>query len=174
MTANERRLAIEKSLACATAPLSASFLAANLGVSRQIVVGDIALLRAGGAQIEATPRGYRLASCEAQGFVGMLACVHGMGDALQEELFIIVDNGGIVEDVAVENPLYGELRANLHITNRYEATTFCARAAEEPNSLLSCLTGGVHLHSVRCPDEASFVRIKNALAAAGILYVKQG
>ena len=56
MNAAQRREAIQERLSGATAPVSASTLAAQLGVSRQIVVGDVALLRAGGAQIDATTR----------------------------------------------------------------------------------------------------------------------
>ncbi len=170
MTANQRRAKIERILATQSAPISATTLAGQLGVSRQIVVGDIALLRASGATIDATPRGYRLSAAPSFGYQGMIACQHGMGDDLERELFLVVDHGGIVEDVAVENPLYGELRAKLHITNRYEASEFCKRAAVEPNSLLSTLTGGVHLHTIYCADAETFARIEAALAEAGILF----
>ena len=64
MNAAQRRERILTRLNSAGAPLSASTLAAELGVSRQIVVGDVALLRAGGAQIDATPRGYHLHPAE--------------------------------------------------------------------------------------------------------------
>ena len=64
MNAAQRRESILKRLSGAEAPVSASALAALLGVSRQIVVGDVALLRAGGAQIDATPRGYQLHPAE--------------------------------------------------------------------------------------------------------------
>ena len=35
------------------------------------------------------------------------------------------------------------------------------------------MTGGVHLHTLRCPDEASFHRMEAALEKAGILYKKE-
>ena len=73
MNAAQRRERILTRLNSAGAPLSASTLAAELGVSRQIVVGDVALLRAGGAQIDATPRGYQLHPAE-KGYAGILAC----------------------------------------------------------------------------------------------------
>ena len=60
MEAAARRQAILDRLRTADRPVSASSLAAELNVSRQIIVGDIALLRAGGAEISATPRGYVL------------------------------------------------------------------------------------------------------------------
>ena len=75
MNAAQRREKILQQLHGASAPISASALAAKLGVSRQIVVGDVALLRAGGAEIEATPRGYQFHPTPG-GYTGILACVH--------------------------------------------------------------------------------------------------
>ena len=43
-------------LSRADAPMSATTIAGLFSVSRQIIVGDIALLRAGGVQILATAR----------------------------------------------------------------------------------------------------------------------
>ena len=60
MDAASRRQAILDRLRTADRPVSASLLAAEQNVSRQIIVGDIAILRAGGAEISATPRGYVL------------------------------------------------------------------------------------------------------------------
>lgn len=56
MRAEERRQAIRELLQRAKQPVSATALAAQFSVSRQIIVGDIALLRAAGADISATPR----------------------------------------------------------------------------------------------------------------------
>lgn len=102
MNAAQRRKVILERLTEADAPLSASVLAGELGVSRQIVVGDVALLRASGTQIDATPRGYQLHPA-ARGYTGILACVHSTADQMREELYTVVDQGGIVVDVAVEN-----------------------------------------------------------------------
>ena len=160
MNAAQRREKILQQLHGASAPISASALAAKLGVSRQIVVGDVALLRAGGAEIEATPGGY----------TGILACVHRTADEMRAELYTVVDQGGVVVDVAVENPLYGELRGNLNLASRYDVDTFITQAANTPECLLSRMTGGVHLHTLRCPDEETFQRIEAALREKGILY----
>ena len=169
MNAAQRRERILTRLNSAGAPLSASTLAAELGVSRQIVVGDVALLRAGGAQIDATPRGYQLHPAE-KGYTGILACVHSTEEQMRDELYTVVDQGGIVVDVAVENPLYGELRGNLNLASRYDVDTFITQAANTPECLLSRMTGGVHLHTLRCPDEETFQRIEAALREKGILY----
>ena len=169
MNAAQRRECILTRLSGAQNPVSASALAAELGVSRQIVVGDVALLRAGGAQIDATPRGYQLHPAE-KGYTGILACVHRTEDEMRRELYTVVDQGGTVVDVAVENSLYGEIRATLNLCNRYDVDNFIRQAADAPESLLSRMTGGVHLHTLRCPDEETFQRIEAALREKGILY----
>ena len=134
--------------------------------------GDVALLRAGGAQIDATPRGYQLHPAQ-KGYVGILACVHSTEEEMRTELYTIVDQGGIVEDVAVENSLYGELRGNLNLASRYDVDNFIQQAKNTPESLLSRMTGGVHLHTLHCPDADSFERIRQALDEKGILYRKE-
>ena len=172
MNAAQRRESILEKLSAAKAPVSASALAGQLGVSRQIVVGDVALLRAGGAQIDATPRGYQLHPAE-KGFTGILACVHSTEDEMRTELYTVVDQGGVVVDVTVENSLYGELRGNLNIASRYDVDNFIRQAKETPECLLSRMTGGVHLHTLHCPDAESFQRIKKALDEKGLLYRKE-
>ena len=172
MNAAQRREVILKRLSEADAPVSASVLAAQLGVSRQIVVGDVALLRAGGAAIAATPRGYQFHPAPG-GYTGILACVHRTTDEMRTELYAVVDQGGIVVDVAVENSLYGELRGNLNLASRYDVDTFLVQARSAPESLLSRMTGGVHLHTLRCPDRASFERIRAELDRQGLLYRRE-
>lgn len=172
MNAAQRREQILARLAEAAAPVSASALAGELGVSRQIVVGDVALLRAGGAAIDATPRGYQMHPA-AQGYTGILACVHRTAEEMRRELYTVVDHGGVMVDVAVENALYGELRGNLNLASRYDMDAFLRQAEHSPECLLSRMTGGVHLHTLRCPDEAAFRRIEAALDAAGLLYRRE-
>ena len=172
MNAEQRREVIRQRLGEADHPVSASALAAQLGVSRQIVVGDVALLRAGGAQIDATPRGYQLHPAE-KGYTGILACVHRTEEQMRAELYTVVDQGGVVVDVAVENSLYGELRGNLNLASRYDVDNFIRQAKDTPECLLSRMTGGVHLHTLRCPDKATLDRIRAALDAQGLLYRKE-
>ena len=172
MNAAQRRESILEKLSAAKAPVSASALAGQLGVSRQIVVGDVALLRAGGAQIDATPRGYQLHPAE-KGFTGILACVHSTEDEMRTELYTVVDQGGVVVDVTVENSLYGELCGNLNIASRYDVDNFIRQAKDTPECLLSRMTGGVHLHTLHCPDAGTFQRIKKALDEKGILYRRE-
>lgn len=111
MEAAARRQAILDRLRAADRPVSASSLAAEQNVSRQIIVGDIAILRAGGAEISATPRGYVLPQTT-DGIKRTIACRHTLAQTGQE-LDILVDNGCTVLDVIVEHPVYGQLTGQL-------------------------------------------------------------
>ncbi len=171
MVAAERREIIRETLLNTDTPISASTLAAQLGVSRQVVVGDVALLRAGGFAIDATPRGYLVHTSET-GFTGLIACAHSTMEDLCRELYLVVDNGGLIQDVSIENPLYGEIHATLRISNRHDADAFLKQATSQPQGLLSNMTNGVHLHNINCPDRETFDVICDALRQAGILYQK--
>lgn len=167
MEAASRRQAILDRLRSADRPVSASALAAGLNVSRQIIVGDIALLRAGGAEISATPRGYVLPRAT-DGITRTIACRHTLVQTGQE-LDILVDNGCTVLDVIVEHPVYGQLTGQLQISSRYDVEQFLARIRDSDAAPLSMLTGGLHLHTLRCPNEDAYTRACAALKAAGLL-----
>lgn len=165
MTATDRREAIEARLRSARAPLSATALAGEFHVSRQVIVGDVALLRASGVDIHATPRGYVIGA-ERAGVQGVLACVHSPED-MGRELNAIVDNGGEVLDVIVEHPVYGQLTGQLQLRSRHDVAQFLTKA--EGASPLSVLTDGIHLHTVSCPDEEALMRVAQALRREGFL-----
>ncbi len=167
MEAASRRQAILDRLRTADRPVSASALAAGLNVSRQIIVGDIALLRAGGAEISATPRGYVLPRAT-DGITRTIACRHTLAQTGQE-LDILVDNGCTVLDVIVEHPVYGQLTGQLQISSRYDVEQFLARIRDSDAAPLSILTGGLHLHTLCCPNEDAYTRACAALKAAGLL-----
>ncbi len=167
MEAASRRQAILDRLRTADRPVSASALAAGLNVSRQIIVGDIALLRAGGAEISATPRGYVLPRAT-DGITRTIACRHTLAQTGQE-LDILVDNGCTVLDVIVEHPVYGQLTGQLQISSRYDVEQFLARIRDSDAAPLSMLTGGLHLHTLCCPNEDAYTRACAALKAAGLL-----
>ena len=107
LSAQERRRQISARLCRAGNPVSAAALAQEFSVSRQIIVGDVALLRASGADITATPRGYLLGHA-GTGLVRTAACSHTPED-MGRELYAIVDAGCEVLDVIVEHPVYGQL-----------------------------------------------------------------
>lgn len=165
MTAQQRRDAILDTLTQAAGPVSAGALAGRFSVSRQLIVGDVALLRAGGAAIDATARGYVIQRSR-EGLRRQVACRHQAGD-MERELQIMVDNGCTVLDVIVEHPVYGQLTGGLDLSSRYDVREFIRRSqAAQP---LSLLTEGVHLHTLVCPGEEAFLRVRQELADAGVL-----
>lgn len=168
MHAEERRQAILNILQNAPQPVSASALAGRLAVSRQIIVGDIALLRAGGADILATPRGYCLQSPADTGLIRRVAVRHG-AEGMEAELNAMVDQGCTVVDVIVEHPLYGQLTGALQLSNRYDVAQFIARSQSADALPLSRLTDGIHLHTLLCPSEDAFHRVTALLRQQGIL-----
>lgn len=163
----ERRAAVARMLEEAEGPVSAAALARQFSVSRQIIVGDVALLRAGGARILATPRGYVM-DRRPEGVERTVACVH-TPEQMEAELTAIVDAGGEVVDVIVEHPVYGQLTGILGVASRYDVKEFVRRVETDGARPLSDLTGGIHLHTIRCRDEKSFQRVQKALANEGFL-----
>ena len=75
--------------------------------------------------------------------------------------------------VSVEHPVYGLLTGELQLASRYDVDNFIQQAKDTPEALLSRMTGGVHLHTLHCPDAGSFERIKKELEEKGILYRKE-
>ena len=167
MDAVQRRAALSDYLSQAAGPVSASVLAARFSVSRQIIVGDIALLRAGGLDIAATPRGYLLPR-PTPGLTRQLACVHRPED-MGRELELMVDNGCTVLDVIVEHPIYGQLTGQLQISSRYDVGQFVQRCRRQEAAPLSQLTEGIHLHTVACPSQEAYGRVKESLSELGFL-----
>lgn len=171
MDAASRRKKIVQILHSADEPVSAGKLAAVFGISRQIIVGDIALLRASGKDITATPRGYILTG-QSEGIVHRIPCRHRPED-MREELQIMVDNGCRVRDVIVEHPIYGQLTGELNISTRYDVDEFIMKARRSDAAPLSDLTGGIHLHTVFCPDEEAYRRVLESMRKRGFIYEDQ-
>ncbi|MEG0842405.1 MAG: transcription repressor NadR [Erysipelotrichaceae bacterium] len=169
MDTNKRRVQIMKIIKESDKPVSATFLANMFEVSRQSVVGDIALLRASGKAIIATPRGY-LCEKESQNCIRKTIAVVHSEDELAKEIYTIIDLGGEIIDVIVEHPLYGELKGNLHLASRYDADQFLNKVNNLQAKPLSNLTQGLHLHTIETRDEASFERICAQLEQEGFLY----
>ena len=168
MDTKTRRIKILEDLKETTKPLNATMLAKKYGVSRQIVVGDIAILKAQQEPIVASVKGYLYLHDESEG-VYTIACKHSADDT-REELQIIVDNGGVIMDVIVDHPLYGELVGNLDIASRYDIDQFMDKLASTKAKNLSEMNEGVHLHTIKCNDITVYERIKEQLRNCGYLY----
>ncbi|NLU24725.1 MAG: transcription repressor NadR [Clostridiales bacterium] len=167
MTASQRRAAILDVLSTSPLSVSASSLAQRFAVSRQVIVSDIALLRAAGNNISATPRGY-LITPERTGILHQIACSHSAAGT-RDELNAMVDCGCTVLDVIVEHPVYGQLTASLQIASRYDVEQFLSRMKDAEALPLSMLTEGIHLHTVLCPSEAVYAHLKESLRSLGVL-----
>lgn len=150
-----------------TAPVTGAELARRFGVSRQVIVQDIALLKAQGADVVSTTRGYRLMPVATRP-VRLLKVFHGP-ERVGEELRLIVDLGGTVEDTLVSHRAYGRLSAPLGISSRRDVARFEHELASSKSGLLSEVTSGYHFHHVSARDEATLDAIEGALGAAGLL-----
>lgn len=171
MDTMNRRDNILKQIQESDKPISASSLANIFHVSRQLIVGDVALLRASGKNIVATPRGYVWEEKEPDGIVRTIAVAHKEDD-LAEEIYTVVDLGGTMVDVIVEHPLYGQLCGKLHIQSRYDANQFLDDVHNKQAAPLSNLTNGLHLHTIQCKNEEIYNRILQELKEKGFLYEK--
>ncbi len=172
MDAAQRRREILEVLKQNEDPVSAGALASQFHVSRQIVVGDIALLRAANEEIFATPRGYVMNRGTGEGsIVHTIACRHSR-ENLAEELYIIVDSGCGLQDVIVEHPVYGQLSGQLHIFSRLDADIFLEKLEKDHAVPLSNLTDGVHLHTVLCRSEQAYEQMLQKLREKKILFTK--
>jgi transcriptional regulator of NAD metabolism len=164
----QRRKALLRDLQKTDHPLSASWLASRYSVSRQVIVGDVAVLRASGENITATPRGYVMAVPAVGRYIGSVVCRHSM-EGMRRELEILVDAGCTVLDVVVDHPVYGQLTGPLQISTRKDVDLFMERISENNTQPLFSLTDGTHVHTLSCPDPDSYRRACDTLEAAGIL-----
>lgn len=169
MNAAERRKSILDILKDSEDPVSAGALASRFSVSRQVIVGDIALLRASGREILATPRGYLISAPRApHSYIGKIVCRHRY-EHMKAELYALIDEGCKVRDVIVEHPVYGQLTGQLELSSRHDVDVFLKLTKESDAAPLSVLTGGIHLHTLICPSKAVFLRARRKLAHMGIL-----
>ncbi len=166
----ERRQLIVKALQATTSPISGTKLGDMMNVSRQVIVGDVTLLKALGEPIIATSRGYIYmhAQDENNKIESVIVCNHAAHET-ETELNIFVDHGVTVKDVKVEHPLYGDLTASVMVANRTEVKRFIEHIRQTNASLLLELTEGVHLHTVSANSAEQIEEAKKELKKAGIL-----
>ncbi|MDO9533758.1 MAG: transcription repressor NadR [Bacillota bacterium] len=169
METEKRRNELLGLLRKASEPITGTELARNFNVSRQVIVQDIALLRASGEQIFASPQGYLVPSMPDEAWVrSVVACRHTREEILNE-LGIVVDLGGRVLDVIVEHPVYGELRGNLMVGSRRDLNLFLESLNKSEANPLLALTGGIHLHTLEAHDQKVMQEIIVNLDKAGYL-----
>ena len=177
MTGEERRNELLKTIREAEKPISGAALARKYQVSRQVIVQDIALLRAAHHAIYSTPRGYQIAASyqlpeennQANAAVYRVFHVSHTDEQIEEELNIIVDMGGRVVDVFVEHEVYGSIRAELPIRCRRHVQEFMESIQNGQSSPLKNLTSGVHYHTVEADSAKTMDLIEKELGKKGYL-----
>ncbi len=164
---NERRIEIINILSSADKPIPAKILASQFGVSRQIIVGDIALINAAEECIIATNRGYIL-NKEQSRCTRIIKTRH-TDEETPDELNTIVDYGGTVIDVFVKHKTYGELRAPLNITSRRDVDLFMEGIRTGKSSPLKNITSNYHYHTIEAESEQLLDEIVARLDEKGYL-----
>ena len=170
MDADLRRTHILDAISGQKTIISASSLAKELNVSRQVIVGDVALLRAQGHEIIATARGYMIPSSnETNQYLGKIVCQH-IPENTKNELYAIVDLEAVVVNVIVDHGFYGEITGCLNLVTRKDVDIFMDKVKSSEIKLLSELTMGIHLHTISCHNKTHFDEVCNALDLLGYLY----
>ena len=157
---HERRNAILQSLRGAERPVSGTALADAAGVSRQVIVQDIALIRAAGHEIISTNRGYLLNTPHS---VNRIFKVNHTDEELEDELCTVVDLGGKVVNVMVNHRVYGHMEAEINITSRRKVMEFVEDIKRGKSSPLKNITSNYHYHLIEADSEETLDLIEEAL-----------
>ncbi|ANU23579.1 transcription repressor NadR [Planococcus donghaensis] len=165
----QRRQFLLEKIKTANEPITGSDLAALTNVSRQVIVGDMTLLKAKGEPIIATSQGYLyLMDRTTEKASRRIACRH-LAEDTELELKLLVEAGVTVIDVSIEHPVYGELTAGVHVSNVQEVEAFMKRIRDTGASYLLELTDGTHLHTITGPDNETLDQAVNAMREHGFL-----
>ena len=168
MNSKERREKLLYILKTSNKPVKGEALAKELNVSRQIVVKDIALLRASGIDILATSTGYIIYNIKNQEFE--IKCKnHDNNEHLLLELQTIIDLGGKVKDVIVDHPTYGTIKADLNLSSNRDLKMFMENSKKNEFKQLSTLSQDYHVHTIEAQDEKTLEEIKKELKEVNIL-----
>ena len=166
MKVEERREGIIKILTLAKKPVSASSLAEEFGVSRQIIVKDIATLRESGFAVTSYARGYLLE--KESKYERVFKLIH-TDEETEEELNIIVDLGGVIKDVFVYHKFYNKLTARMDIKSRLDIRKFMDDITSGKSSLLKNVTSGYHYHTVCAESNEILDAVQQSLKERGFL-----
>ena len=166
MKAHERRAEILSLIGNSGSPVAANFLSEKYSVSRQVIVQDIAILRAQGYGVISTNRGYVLDS-------GLRAervfkCRHTLQE-LVDESEIIISRGGKVEDISVHHRVYGKISARLELSTLRHAEELYRSLVSGASKPLMSVTDGYHYHTVSGENEQTLDEIEVALREKGYL-----
>ena len=160
MKVAERRKAIVNLLLSSKEPVSGGELAQKFGVSRQIIVQDITVLKGTGCEILSTNQGYII---QKSPFFERVFKVRHTTKETEDELSCVVDLGGTVVDVFVWHKVYGKIEAALNIFSKLHIKQFLEGVRTGQSTELMHITGGYHYHTVRADSEAVLDQIEAAL-----------
>lgn len=166
MKSDERRKSIVNLLLNEKRAVSGSELSEIYGVSRQIIVRDISLLKEQGIDIFASNSGYIIHSSPLKERVFK---IFHTTEQTEDELQTIVDFGGTVADVYVWHKAYGKMEAKLNISSRSQIEQFIESVRTGKSVELMHITGGYHYHTVRAESEEILDRISAALEKKGYI-----
>ncbi len=168
MSSDNRRDLIYASLLNSQRPLKGTDLAKEHGVTRQVIVKDIAILRAEGKDIIATPEGY-IVNKGLDNYIKKIIAVSHTREEMYDELKTIIRYGGRIVDVIVEHPLYGEIRCNLMLNTMADLEEFMLSFKRYNAEPLSALTGGMHLHTIAAESIKALDNIEKELIDKGYI-----
>ena len=168
MNTSQRRIEILKILRETQVPVAARTLAAQFGVSRQVIVQDMAVIRASTPGILSTTRGYVLQQEEDVACTREFRVRHGQEQAAQE-LNLIVDCGGRVKNISISHRVYGRVSAEMDIRSRQDVNEFVQAISNSRSTVLSSVTSGYHYHLVEASSEERLDLIGEQLEKAGFL-----
>ena len=166
MHGSERREQIIRQIQESKAPVSGTKLASLYSVSRQVIVQDIALIRAAGYEIISTNRGYILNQPKT---VCRIFKVQHTDEQLEEELNTIVDLGGCVDNVMIRHRVYGKMEAELALSSRRKVGAFMEDIRSGKSSPLKNITSNYHYHKVSADSEETLDLIEQELREKGFL-----
>lgn len=166
MNGEQRREQIIQIIKNSASPVSGTALAKQVNVSRQVIVQDIALIRANGVDIISTNRGYVIGN---HGKVSRVFKVIHTPEQVEEELNLFVDLGGYVKDVFVYHKVYNVLKADMNLKSRADVRKYIGELATGKSSLLMNVTSGYHYHTILADDEETLDVIQEELWAKGFL-----
>lgn len=170
MTGEMRRTKILELLSTQGEPVPGAALARHFQVSRQVIVQDIALMRAENNRILSTNKGYIYRPAESESTLPKrVFFVKHHTEQVLDEFITVIDLGGRILDVAVEHELYGQIRVDLLIETRQDAQDFVARLAICRDNPLKVLTDDCHYHTVAAPSEKLLDLIERELREKGYL-----
>ena len=168
MTGEDRRTEIIGILERSKKPVSGLALSKQLAVSRQVIVQDIALLRANGYEILSTNRGYLISAGKSEEQQRIFKVIHS-DEETETELTAIVDMGGKIKDVFVYHKVYGVLRAEMNLKSRMDIARYMKEIKSGKSSLLKNVTSGYHYHTVLAESAEILDLIQQKLQEMGFL-----